>query len=65
MRARVIEKNRLCAERAALAQAVSRGCRGLEALVLVTHDLDLARRCNRVLFMEAGRIEREAEGGSA
>ena len=34
-------------------------------LVLVTHDLGLARRCDRVLFMEAGRIEREAEGGSA
>ena len=28
-------------------------------LVLVTHDLDLARRCNRILFMEAGRIDRE------
>lgn len=34
-------------------------------LVLVTHDLELARRCDRVLFMEAGRIEREAEGGEA
>ena len=28
-------------------------------LLLVTHDLDLAARCNRVLYMEAGRIERE------
>lgn len=28
-------------------------------LVLVTHDLDLAARCNRVLYMDAGRIERE------
>ena len=30
-------------------------------LVLVTHDLELARRCDRILFMEAGRIEREEE----
>ena len=28
-------------------------------LVLVTHDLELASRCDRILFMEAGRIERE------
>lgn len=28
-------------------------------LVLVTHDLELAQRCDRVLYMEAGRIERE------
>jgi len=28
-------------------------------LVLVTHDLDLAARCNRILYMDAGRIERE------
>jgi len=28
-------------------------------LVLVTHDLDLAGRCNRILYMDAGRIERE------
>jgi putative ABC transport system ATP-binding protein len=34
-------------------------------LVLVTHDLDLAERCNRVLFMEAGRIERESAGSAA
>ena len=32
-------------------------------LVLVTHDLELASRCDRILFMEAGRIEREAAGG--
>ena len=31
-------------------------------LVLVTHDLDLASRCDRILFMDAGRIEREAPG---
>jgi putative ABC transport system ATP-binding protein len=29
-------------------------------LVLVTHDLELAERCDRVLFMEGGRIERES-----
>jgi putative ABC transport system ATP-binding protein len=29
-------------------------------LVLVTHDLDLAERCDRVLFMDAGRIERQS-----
>jgi putative ABC transport system ATP-binding protein len=28
-------------------------------LVLVTHDLGLAARCDRILHMEAGRIERE------
>jgi len=28
-------------------------------LVLVTHDLDLAARCDRILNMDAGRIERE------
>ncbi len=28
-------------------------------LVLVTHDLELARRCHRILHMEAGRVERE------
>jgi putative ABC transport system ATP-binding protein len=33
-------------------------------LVLVTHDLDLAERCDRVLFMEAGRIERQSARGS-
>jgi len=31
-------------------------------LVLVTHDLDLARRCNRILYMEAGKLEREETG---
>ena len=34
-------------------------------LVLVTHDLELARRCDRILFMEAGRIEREETAGTA
>jgi len=33
-------------------------------LVLVTHDLDLAERCDRILFMDAGRIEREANGSN-
>lgn len=33
-------------------------------LVLVTHDLELASRCDRILFMDAGRIEREQAGGS-
>jgi putative ABC transport system ATP-binding protein len=28
-------------------------------LVLVTHDLELAGRCDRILHMEAGRIEKE------
>ena len=31
-------------------------------LVLVTHDLDLARRCDRILYMEAGRVVREERG---
>lgn len=34
-------------------------------LLLVTHDLELASRCNRILFMEAGRIEREEETRSS
>jgi putative ABC transport system ATP-binding protein len=34
-------------------------------LVLVTHDLGLAGRCDRILFMDAGRIEREANRGEA
>ncbi len=28
-------------------------------LVLVTHDLELARRCGRIMYMDAGRLERE------
>ena len=31
-------------------------------LVLVTHDLELASRCDRILFMDAGRVEREEKG---
>ncbi|MDT8321449.1 MAG: ABC transporter ATP-binding protein [Xanthomonadales bacterium] len=31
-------------------------------LILVTHDLSLAARCDRVLYMDEGRIEREASG---
>jgi putative ABC transport system ATP-binding protein len=31
-------------------------------LVLVTHDLDLAQRCDRILHMEAGRVVREERG---
>jgi putative ABC transport system ATP-binding protein len=31
-------------------------------LVLVTHDLELANRCDRVLYMEAGQVERESPG---
>ena len=34
-------------------------------LVLVTHDMELARRCDRVLMMEAGRITQEQAGGGA
>lgn len=34
-------------------------------LVLVTHDLGLAARCDRVLHMDAGRIERETTGQDA
>jgi putative ABC transport system ATP-binding protein len=33
-------------------------------LVLVTHDADLAARCDRVLHMDAGRIEKETSGKS-
>ncbi|MGD2128418.1 MAG: ATP-binding cassette domain-containing protein [Lysobacterales bacterium] len=31
-------------------------------LVLVTHDLELANRCDRVLYMEAGQVERDSPG---
>jgi putative ABC transport system ATP-binding protein len=31
-------------------------------LILVTHDLELAARCDRVLHMDAGRIEQETTG---
>ncbi len=34
-------------------------------LVLVTHDLELAQRCDRTLFMEGGRLEREERRASA
>lgn len=34
-------------------------------LVLVTHDLELAQRCDRILYMEAGRVEREERGAAA
>lgn len=34
-------------------------------LVLVTHDLDLARRCKRILYMEGGRLEREERGAES
>jgi len=34
-------------------------------LVLVTHDISLAARCDRVLYMEAGRIDRESAGRDA
>ncbi len=33
-------------------------------LVLVTHDLNLAARCDRVLHMEAGRIEKDSPGAT-
>ena len=29
-------------------------------LVLVTHDLGLAGQCDRMLFMDGGRIEKES-----
>jgi len=32
-------------------------------LVLVTHDLDLAGRCDRIMHMDAGRIERDESVG--
>jgi putative ABC transport system ATP-binding protein len=34
-------------------------------LVLVTHDLGLAERCDRILFMDTGRIERESSRSGA
>ncbi len=33
-------------------------------LVLVTHDRELARRCDRILHMDAGRLEREERPGA-
>jgi putative ABC transport system ATP-binding protein len=33
-------------------------------LVLVTHDLGLAERCDRMLFMDSGRIDRESSRGA-
>ena len=33
-------------------------------LVLVTHDLGLAERCDRMLFMDGGRIDRESSRGA-
>jgi putative ABC transport system ATP-binding protein len=32
-------------------------------LILVTHDLNLARRCDRILYMDGGRITGEEEPG--
>ncbi len=34
-------------------------------LVLVTHDMELARRCSRVVHLKAGRVEREEAGRNA